>query len=209
MIYLQLFLEFLKIGLFSFGGGYATLPFLYHMSETYGWFSLSELSRMLAISSITPGPVGLNVATFAGFKTAGIIGSITATFAIMLPSFAIVIFISKMLKKFSDNFYIKSALYALRPAAAAMIAAVGVRLFSGSIVLNMPKNPSSFLNSLSNGFLTPGEYIDIRAFMLLVFLFILSLRLKRDPLIYLLIGAVFGILLHFGHILNLFQKTFL
>lgn len=209
MIYFLLFTEFFKIGIFSLGGGYATLPFLYHMSETYHWFSADELSRMLAISSITPGPVGLNVATFAGYKTGGILGSVDATMAIMIPSFIIVIFISKILKKFQDNFYIKAALYALRPATAAMIAAVGVRLFSGGIVLNMPKNLSSFLNSLSNGFLTPGEYIDIRAFMLLVFLFILSLRLKRDPLIYLLIGAVFGILLHFGHILNLFQKTFL
>ncbi len=193
MIYLQLFLEFLKIGLFSFGGGYATLPFLYHMSETYGWFSLSELSRMLAISSITPGPVGLNVATFAGFKTAGIIGSITATFAIMLPSFAIVIFISKMLKKFSDNFYIKSALYALRPAAAAMIAAVGVRLFKDSTILKQDALSYSIIN-----------FIDIKALILFLFLFILSLKLKRDPLIYLLIGGTCGVLLHFRHILNSF-----
>ncbi len=191
MIYLYLFLEFLKIGLFSFGGGYATMPFLYHMSETYGWFSLSELSRMLAISSITPGPVGLNVATFAGFKTAGITGSITATLAIMLPSFVIVIFISKMLKKFSDNFYIKSALYALRPAAAAMIAAVGIRLFKDSIITNTAS-------------VSAINFIDIKALILFLFLFAISLKLKRDPLIYLLIGGICGILLHFRHITDLF-----
>ena len=107
MTYLLLFVEFFKIGLFSFGGGYATLPFLYHMSETYHWFSADELLRMLAVSSITPGPVGMNVATFAGFKTGGILGSIIATMAIMVPSFMIVIFISKMLKKFRDNFLYK------------------------------------------------------------------------------------------------------
>ena len=75
-LYFFLYFEFFKIGLFSLGGGYATLPFLYHMSEQYHWFSPVELTQMLAISSITPGPVGLNVATYAGFKTAGIIGSI-------------------------------------------------------------------------------------------------------------------------------------
>ena len=103
-----------------------------------------------------------------------------------------------MLKKFSDNFYIKSALYALRPAAAAMIAAVGVRLFKDSTILKQDALSYSIIN-----------FIDIKALILFLFLFILSLKLKRDPLIYLLIGAVFGILLHFGHILNLFQKTFL
>ena len=102
MIYFLLFTEFFKIGIFSLGGGYATLPFLYHMSETYHWFSADELSRMLAISSITPGPVGLNVATFAGYKTGGILGSVDATMAIMIPSFIIVIFISKKLKKYRN-----------------------------------------------------------------------------------------------------------
>lgn len=199
MTYLLLFAEFFKIGLFSFGGGYATLPFLYHMSETYHWFSADELLRMLAVSSITPGPVGMNVATFAGFKTGGILGSIIATMAIMVPSFMIVIFISKMLKKFRDNFYIKSALYALRPATAAMIAAVGVRLFKGSIILALPKGFSEFFDI----FYKIGEFVDIKAFVLFLFLFILSLKLKRDPLIYLLIGAIFGVLLHFRHILNL------
>ncbi len=199
MTYLLLFVEFFKIGLFSFGGGYATLPFLYHMSETYHWFSADELLRMLAVSSITPGPVGMNVATFAGFKTGGILGSIIATMAIMVPSFMIVIFISKMLKKFRDNFYIKSALYALRPATAAMIAAVGVRLFKGSIILALPKGFSEFFDI----FYKIGEFVDIKAFVLFLFLFILSLKLKRDPLIYLLIGAIFGVLLHFRHILNL------
>ena len=97
MIYLLLIYEFFKIGLFAIGGGYATLPFLYHISEVYNWISAKELIDMLAVSSITPGPVGINVATFAGFKTAGIIGSLLATTALILPSFIIVILISKLL----------------------------------------------------------------------------------------------------------------
>lgn len=188
MIYLLLFMEFFKIGIFSFGGGYATLPFLYHMSDTYHWFSYDELSRMLAISSITPGPVGLNVATFAGFKTAGVIGSIDATLAIMIPSFVIVIFISKILKKFKDNFYTKAVLYALRPAAAAMIAAVGVRLFKTSV----------FINEFNM------DKVDFKALILFLLLVMISLKLKKDPLIYLLIGGVFGILLNYEHVLKIF-----
>lgn len=217
MTYFLLFFEFFKIGLFSLGGGYATLPFLYHMSETYGWFSVAELSKMLAVSSITPGPVGMNVATFAGFKTGGILGSIIATMAIMIPSFIIVIFISKILKKFRDNFYIKSALYALRPATAAMIGAVGVRLFKGSVLQGFKgfKDFQGFwgggfdfgtldFSVLLNVFSKIGEFVDIKAFALFLFLFILSLKLKRDPLIYLLIGAIFGVLLHFQHLAALF-----
>jgi len=187
MIYLLLFWEFFKIGIFSFGGGYATLPFLYHMSDTYHWFSYDELSRMLAVSSITPGPVGLNVATFAGFKTSGVLGSIDATLAIMIPSFIIVILISKILKKFKDNFYTKAILYALRPAAAAMIAAVGVRLFKTSI--------------LSGGFNL--SLVDFKGLILFILLVLISLKFKKDPLIYLLIGGVFGILLHFHHLFDL------
>ncbi len=188
MNYFLLFVEFFKIGIFSFGGGYATLPFLYHISDTYHWFSYEELSTMLAVSSITPRPVGLNVATFAGFKTLGVLGSIDATLAIMIPSFVIVILISKILKKFKDNFYTKAVLYALRPAAAGMIAAVGVRLFKNSI---MPYGLSI-------------QALDSRGFILFALLVLISLKLKKDPLVYLLIGAVFGILLHFEHIFNLF-----
>ena len=102
-IILELFLVFFKIGLFSFGGGYATLPFLYHITETHKWFTTQQLTDMIAISSITPGPIGINMATFAGYTTAGIIGSALATFAIILPSYLIVILISKLLNKFNDN----------------------------------------------------------------------------------------------------------
>ena len=95
MIYLKLFLEFFHIGLFSYGGGYATLPFLYHIVEKYGWYTTSQLSDMIAISSVTPGPLGVNVATFAGYVTAGILGAFIATVSILLPSIIIVIIITE------------------------------------------------------------------------------------------------------------------
>lgn len=195
MIYFLLSLEFAKIGLFSLGGGYATLPFLYHMSEQYHWFSTVELSQMLAVSSITPGPVGLNVATFAGYKTAGIFGSIIATLSIMLPSFFLVVLISKIIKKFKDNPCMCSIMYSLRPATAAMIAAVGVRLFYDALIRNTDFGAFSILKL--------NLFIDIKGFIFLVVLFIISCNLKRDPLIYLALGAAAGILLHINHILHL------
>lgn len=187
-LYILLYFEFFKIGLFSLGGGYATLPFLYHMSEQYQWFSSTELTQMLAISSITPGPVGLNVATYAGFKTAGVLGSIIATSAIMMPSYFMVIVISKMLKKFKDNFLVESALYALRPATAAMIGAVSIRLFKDCVIRSLEFNTFSFVNITS--------FVDIKAIFLIICLFIFSFYYKRDPLLFLIIGAIAGIFLH-------------
>ncbi|MBQ3819752.1 chromate transporter, partial [bacterium] len=114
-IYLELFLEFFHIGLFSFGGGYATIPFLYHLAEVKDWYSVQNLSDMIALASVTPGPVGVNVATFAGFTTNGIGGAITATTAVILPSLIIVIILSKLLDKFKKNKYVQSVVYTLKP----------------------------------------------------------------------------------------------
>ena len=100
---IQLFLQFFHVGVFSFGGGYATLPFLYDIAEKFHWYTSKQLTDMLAISSITPGPVGVNVATFAGFTTKGILGALIATTAVILPSFIIVTIVSKVLDKFRTN----------------------------------------------------------------------------------------------------------
>ena len=133
MILLHLFVEFFKIGLFSFGGGYATIPFLYHISQVYNWYSLDELTQMVAVASITPGPVGINVATYAGLKSAGILGSAIATVSEMLPSLFLVIIVSKLLKKFSDNFYVKSLIETLKPISCALLTAVAVGLLKPEI----------------------------------------------------------------------------
>ena len=186
MIYLLLFYEFFKVGLFSVGGGYATLPFLYHISEIYNLYNAKELVDMLAVSSITPGPVGINVATFAGFKTANVIGSILATSALILPSFLIVILIAKLLNKFKENFYVQAILYSIKPAGCALIAGVGYRLFNEYIL----RNTNSFdINNLT-------AFIDIKALVLLIVLFIMSLKVKKDPLVYLAVAGICGILFH-------------
>ena len=167
MIYLYLALEFFKIGLFSFGGGYATIPFLYNISEVYGWYSVKELTQMVAVASITPGPVGINAATYAGLKTAGLLGSMIATVSEMLPSLILVIIVSKLLRRFSENFYIKSLIATLKPISCALLTSVAV------------------------GLLKP-ELNDIKAIILLAVLILLSRKSKKDPLFYMLISAAVG-----------------
>lgn len=173
MILWDLFWNFLNIGIFSFGGGYATLPFLYNISEVYDWYSFDDLSNMIAISSITPGPIGINMATFAGFKTAGLIGSLVSTTAIALPSVVFVVLISKALRKFSENIYVKSIIYVLKPLGCGLLAAVGVNMFV-------------------NNFL--GENINLYNIMFLAVLILISLHKKLNPLFYLGVAAIFGII---------------
>jgi chromate transporter len=168
MIYLQLAFEFFKIGLFSFGGGYATIPFLYHISQEFNWYSLEELSQMTAVASITPGPVGINVATYAGLKTAGIIGSLIATLFEIIPSLILVLIIAKLLKKFSDNFYVKSIIETLKPISCALLTSVAI------------------------GLLKP-EIQDLKAMILLGLLLVLSWKTKKDPLFYIIVAALVGL----------------
>ena len=167
---LQLIIEFFKIGVFSVGGGYATIPFLYHLINDYGWYTSEQLTNMIGISMITPGPVGANMATFAGFQTCGVIGGIAATVALVLPSLIFVIAVSKLLKTFKESFWIKSILYSLKPAGCGLLAAVGIGFIRDNIN-NLP------------------------AVILLVLLFILSFKFKKNPLYYFLIAAVVGVTL--------------
>ncbi len=170
MILIHLFVEFFKIGMFSFGGGYATIPFLYHISQVYNWYSIDELTQMVAVASITPGPVGINVATYAGLKSAGLLGSALATVAEMLPSLFLVIIVSKLLKKFSDNFYVKSIIETLKPISCALLTSVAI------------------------GLLKP-EIKDLKAMMLLAFLLLISWKSKKDPLFYIALAALVGVIL--------------
>ncbi len=173
MILWDLFQNFFNIGIFSFGGGYATLPFLYNISEVYNWYTFDDLSNMIAISSITPGPIGINMATFAGFKTAGLIGSLVSTTAIALPSLIFVVLISKALRKFRENIYVRSIIYVLKPLGCGLLSAVGVNMFI-------------------NNFL--GENINLYNIVFLAILILISLHKKLNPLFYLGISAIYGII---------------
>lgn len=126
MIYLRLFWEFLKIGLFSVGGGMATLPFLYDLSEKTGWFTAGQIADMLAVSESTPGPIGINMATYTGYTVAGVPGAILASVGIIIPGLALVILITAVLEKFRNNTYVEGAFYGLRPASVGLITAAGL-----------------------------------------------------------------------------------
>lgn len=134
MIYLRLFFEFFKTGLFSIGGGLATLPFLYEMSNTTHWFTHADIADMIAISESTPGAIGINMSTYAGFKTAGYPGGIIATIALATPSLIIILIISGFLNKFQSSRHVQNALYGLRPASIAMITAAGLNVAKVALV---------------------------------------------------------------------------
>lgn len=125
-LYLRLFYEFFKTGLFAFGGGMATLPFLYSMSDATGWFTHGQLADMIAVSESTPGPIGVNMATFVGFTTGGIPGAIIATLGLVAPSIIVILIIARVLEAFRQNKYVDAVFYGLRPCSVGLIAAAGM-----------------------------------------------------------------------------------
>ena len=137
-IYLQLFIEFFKAGLFAVGGGMATIPFLYDISDRTGWYTHAQLIDMIAISESTPGPIGVNMATYVGFSTAGIPGSVIATLGLITPSIIVILIIAGFYNAFKKNKYVQSAFYGLRPASTGLIAAAGLGV-AVLVVLNQAK----------------------------------------------------------------------
>ena len=134
MTLLRLFWEFFKVGLFAVGGGMATLPFLYDMGEKTGWFTQMQVADMLAVSESTPGPIGVNMATYVGFTVDGVVGAVVATLGLVTPSIIVILIIAGMLQKFRSSRYVEGAFYGLRPASAALIAAAGVSVLTVAIL---------------------------------------------------------------------------
>lgn len=192
MIYLQLFFEFLKIGMFSVGGGMATLPFLYDLSDKTGWFTHAQIADMLAVSESTPGPMGINTATYVGYTVAGIPGSILASVGLILPGVILVLLIMAVLDKFRNNKYVEGGFYGLRPASVGLIAAAGI------LVARI-----AFLSSDSLG--TVSEFlngISIKAVILAVILLILTRGVKATknlhPVVFIGFSALVGIVFSFA-----------
>ena len=124
---LTLFFEFFKTGLFAVGGGMATLPFLYDMGARHpDWFSAAQLADMIAVSESTPGPIGVNMATYVGFETAGVAGAAIATLGLITPSVIVILIVARVLKQFRENPYVDAAFYGLRPCSIGLIAAAGM-----------------------------------------------------------------------------------
>lgn len=126
MILLRLFFEFAKTGLFAVGGGLATIPFLQDLGARTGWFSAADLSTMIAVSESTPGPIGVNMATYVGFLTGGVPGAVTATVGLIAPSVIVILIVAAFLQAFRDSKYVAGAFYGLRPASTALITAAGL-----------------------------------------------------------------------------------
>ncbi len=187
MTILRLMLAFAKTGLFSVGGGLATLPFLYEMSDKTGWFSHAEIADMIAVSESTPGPIGINMSTFAGFKTAGIPGGILASLALGAPSVIIILIIAKFLEKFRDSKYVEGAFYGLRPASIAMISAAGLNVAKVALV-NMDVLQQS-------GPIT--DFFLWKAIILGVLILIAARKLKWHPVLLIAISAAVGIIFRF------------
>ncbi len=143
MLYLRLFWEFFKTGLFAIGGGMATIPFLYDMSEATGWFTSTDLANMIAVGESTPGPIGVNMATYVGFVSGmndgnvltAVLGAVTATLGLIAPSVIIILIIAALLKEFRNNRYVTNAFYGLRPASTGLIAAAGISVIMSNLYL--------------------------------------------------------------------------
>ena len=184
---LRLIYEFAKTGLFSVGGGLATLPFLYEMSNNTGWFTHADIADMIAISESTPGPIGINMSTYAGFTTAGVLGGVLASFGLALPSVVITLIIARFLNKFRNNPLVEGAFYGLRPASIAMITAAGLNVAKVALV-NL--DAYALTGSLGDLFLW-------KALILAVLIFIGQKKLKWHPVVFIAISAVVGIVFQF------------
>lgn len=191
MIYLQLFIEFFKAGLFAVGGGLATLPFLYNISDKFGWYTYADLANMIAISESTPGPVGINTATYVGNTVSGLLGSIVATLSLVLPSIMIIIIISHFLNKFKNSQAVKNIFYGLRPASTALIAAAGYSVVKLSLFcFETYKNTNQFL-----------DLFNIKAILFAILLLILTnIKKIKDlhPVVFIALSAIIGIIFHFN-----------
>lgn len=186
--YFRLFLEFFKTGLFSVGGGLATLPFLYEISDSTGWFSHADIADMIAISESTPGAIGINMSTYAGYQTAGIPGGILASLALALPSFIVILVVAAFLNRFKENRYVEAAFYGLRPASIAMISAAGLNVVKIALV-NIP------------AFLENHDVLRLvvwKGMILAVILFITRKKLKLHPVFFIAASAVIGIVFNFA-----------
>ena len=186
MIFLQLFYEFFKTGLFAVGGGLATLPFLEDISQRTGWFTSAQLADMLAISESTPGPIGVNMATYVGFETAGILGSLCATVGLVTPSVIIIVLVSKVLEKFRTNTYVEAAFYGLRPASVAMVASAGIGVAM-----------TTLLNLTASGFaVLRWRELVLAAVIVVLTNFVPKVK-KFHPIVFIALAAAVGIIFEF------------
>ncbi len=184
---LALSFEFFKTGLFAVGGGLATLPFLYDIGKRTGWYTAGDVSNMIAISQSTPGPMGINMATYVGFSISGLIGAVVAPTALVFPSVVVIIMISKALTKFKEAALVQKIFYGLRPASTGLIVAAGLGVAKITL-LNLPKY------QITQNLI---DIINYKSIILAVFIFFIMKKFDLNPIVLILIAAVIGIVFKF------------
>lgn len=179
-VFLRLFVEFFQIGLFAVGGGPATIPFLMELAERVDWYTKSDLASMLAVSESTPGPLGINMATYAGYHAAGFLGGIAATLSLVLPSLIVIILVARLLENFSENVYVQAAFRMIRPAVTGLIAAAVLGIFH-----------TALFTAPDGSFQVPVLSLILCAAFFLV-MNVKKLK-KLHPVVWILAGALLGI----------------
>ncbi|MDR1972763.1 MAG: chromate transporter [Treponema sp.] len=178
---LLLFGQFFRIGLFSIGGGYATLPFLYELADTYQLFSREDVGNMMAVAQSLPGAIGVNLSTYAGFRIAGIPGALTASLGLISPSIIIIVIIARVLAAFKESKVVAALFAGFRPAGAGLLSAAAVAAITVSLY-----NPAWRLWY---------EVLRPRELILFCILFFLVARFERHPVFYIAGAGLVGLLL--------------
>ena len=184
MILLRLFYEFFKTGLFAVGGGMATIPFLQNIGATTGWFTDADLTTMIAVSESTPGPIGVNMATYVGFTCAGLPGAVVSTLGLITPSIIIIIIIAGMLKKFRQSKLVDDVFYGLRPASTALITSAGLSVALSIFILVGGTETHTFSVNWMSLILAALVFIGMR---------VPKLK-KLHPIVFIGVSALIGIL---------------
>ncbi len=187
MIYLQLFYEFCKVAVFTFGGGMASIPFLKEMALRTGWFTLEQLTDFIAISESTPGPIAVNIATYAGYNTAGYLGGVAATMGLVFPAIVLMTIVAKFISNFRGNKYIDRAFYGLRPCVLALILYSLIDIAGKTLLADV-----GFANGLIGLF-------DLRACFIFIVIVAMEYnkKLKKiHPVAFLALAATMGIVLY-------------
>lgn len=180
----KIFYEFFKIGLFAVGGGPATIPYLMDLAEKYDWFTMEDVTNMIAISESTPGPLGLNMATYVGTDALGVLGGAWASIALTIPSIIVIVLVAKFLSNFSQNRWVRAAFYTIRPAVAGLIAAAVCNVFEVSLFVEK----------------ADGSVFAVKTFILFIVVFAL-MHIKKlsklHPVVWLIGAAVVGCIFRF------------
>ena len=192
MILLRLYWEFFQVGLFAVGGGLATLPFLYSLGARTGWFSTAQVADMLAVSESTPGPIGVNMATYVGYSCAGVPGALSATLGLITPSIVIILLVAAALAAFRKNRYVDAAFYTIRPASTGLISAAG-----WSVLVLVLTDTARYALTGAVTDLIRWKNLVLFAVMLVLTNWVKPLK-KLHPIVFIALAAVCGVVFRLG-----------